>query len=254
MTADGLVHAADVPKELEYDLVAADVSSAPSLDSYLSYLRGTFREARRVLADDGTLWINVPDAYATAAAVGMTGVGARNLIGVPWRLAFGLQEDGWILRNAIVWHKEGPQPHPAGDRSGDRFESRYEHVFFFSKRKRYWSGLAGPDCSAPVGAIVPNLGDYRADGDVWTITPTVVKGVGQCLPRELAERCISAGCKERRDEQSPGVVYDPFAGAGTVGAAAERLSRTFVGVDLDESRLRRTIAGQLAEPPLELAY
>ena len=112
-------------------------------------LRSVFGQARRVLADDGTCWLNLGDSYSvgSAAATGLhsqlghglatPGVGAKNLLGLPWRVALALQDDGWILRNAIVWHKPNAMPEPVRD----RLNCRYELIFLLVKSRRYWFDL-----------------------------------------------------------------------------------------------------------------
>jgi DNA modification methylase len=211
---------------------------------YLDTLRAVFREARRVLVDDGTFWLNVGDAYSQRKAVrrsshqeGLHGVrGAReswvasraagrarmsseNLIDgrpvveksmmmLPERLAIGMQDDGWILRNRIAWAKTFCTPESVKD----RLSGKSEPIFLFAKSARYWfdrSALAGDD------------------GDVWQMPAS--SGAGShtaSYPLELPLRCITAGCRPG------GVVLDPFSGSGTTGEAALQLGRRYVGVDL----------------------
>lgn len=102
---------------------------------YVEKLRRLFAELRRVLADDGTLWLNLADSYYSRVRGEKTQW--KNLIGVPWRVAFALQDDGWILRNAIIWHKPNTMPESVTD----RLASRYEHVFLFAKSRRYFFDL-----------------------------------------------------------------------------------------------------------------
>ena len=122
---------------------------------YVETMRALFSELRRVLADDGTLWLNIGDSYSgglrgTYDDFGgktggrgvnksrpMSGLPGKNLLGIPWRVAFALQDDGWILRNAIIWNKPNAMPESVTD----RLSGRYEHVFMFSKRARYWFDL-----------------------------------------------------------------------------------------------------------------
>ncbi len=123
---------------------------------YVETMRAVFAEVRRVLADDGTLWLNLGDSYASASGGApqsgntLTTGGARfsrprsqgyvppkNLLGIPWRVAVALQDDGWILRNDIIWHKPNAMPESVKD----RMSTTHEHVFLFSKSRRYWFGL-----------------------------------------------------------------------------------------------------------------
>ena len=119
---------------------------------YIETMRVVFHEARRVLADDGTCWLNLGDSYSVggAAASGMhayighglagrhaPGMGAKNLLGLPWRVALALQDDGWIIRNAVVWHKPNAMPESVRD----RLNCRYELVFLLVKSRHYWFDL-----------------------------------------------------------------------------------------------------------------
>lgn len=135
----------------------------PSPAEYVERMRGVFAEVRRVLADDGTLWLNVGDSYARQGGAGRGGgsmlqgrkhgeaqetanarrrkpgitLAEKNLLGIPWRVAFALQDDGWILRNDIIWHKPNAMPESVTD----RLSTRHEHVFMLSKSRRYWFDL-----------------------------------------------------------------------------------------------------------------
>ncbi|MFG2468698.1 DNA-methyltransferase [Streptomyces canus] len=239
---------------------------------YVETMRGLFAEARRVLADDGTLWLNLGDSYAGDSKWGgrtggkhakalhgggdgrkerrFTGLPDKNLIGVPWRVAFALQDDGWILRNEIIWHKPNAMPEPVRD----RLSSRHEHLFMFSKSRRYWfdldpireapgrKGLSWEERKAQGAATRrgndPGAADGyktlsshpngRNPGDVWPITTKPYPGAHFAVfPFDLPLRCIKAGCKPG------GTVLDPFSGSGTTGAAARQLDRRYVGIDLN---------------------
>jgi site-specific DNA-methyltransferase (cytosine-N4-specific) len=132
--------------------MARQYGREPDPASYVATLRATFTEARRVLADDGTCWLNLGDSYS-ASGGGPTGlhaylgrhlgqpmaadVPAKNLLGLPWRVAFALQDDGWILRNAIIWHKPNAMPESVSDRAS----TRYETLFLLVKQQRYFFDL-----------------------------------------------------------------------------------------------------------------
>lgn len=204
--------------------------------AYIETLRGVFSELRRTLANDGTLWLNIGDTYnayngnrgeggklnsgdkhsmlaKTPKGHGLTDKSLPNksLLGIPWRLAIALQDDGWILRNSIIWHK--PNGKPGGGR--DRFATRHENVFMFSKSQKYY--------------FDPK---FRLDGDVWKIPVSSVKRDHiAVMPSGLAERCILAGAKEG------GTVLDPFSGSGTTGFAAQHHGRRYVGIDISERYL-----------------
>ena len=132
--------------------VAGQYGHEDSPAAYIETMRNVFREARRVLADDGTCWLNLGDSYSASGggATGMhaylgehitthrvTGMHAKNLLGLPWRVAFALQDDGWILRNAIVWHKPNAMPESVRD----RLSCRHELLFLLVKQPAYWFDL-----------------------------------------------------------------------------------------------------------------
>ncbi len=132
--------------------VAGQYGHEPGPAAYVETLRAVFAEARRVLADDGTCWLNLGDSYSVGggAATGkhayigrqltahrVTGTRAKNLLGLPWRVAFALQDDGWTLRNAIVWHKPNAMPESVRD----RLNCRHELIFLFVRQPAYWFDL-----------------------------------------------------------------------------------------------------------------
>jgi DNA modification methylase len=261
--------------------------------AYVGTMREAFREARRVLADDGTCWLNLGDSYSASGggATGMhaylgehitthraTGMSAKNLLGLPWRVAFALQENGWILRNAVIWHKPNAMPESVRD----RLSCRHELVFLLAKQPGYWFNLDpirvphatdtrreqveprtrppghpgsparppkyGPD--TPAVTTARRYGAQRHDrrhpngrnpGDVWSIPTRPYKGPHfAAYPIDLPLRCIAAGCKPG------GTVLDPFAGSGTTGLAAIQLGRQFTGIDLSAD-FARLAAGRLAQ-------
>lgn len=222
----------------------------PTPGAYVGQMRQVFAEARRVLADDGTLWLNLGDTYYSAKGrphgidpkhqgrrlnmlrpVDGPGLGLprKSLIGIPWRVALALQDDGWTLRSDIVWRRTTAAPEPTAK---DRPWRVHEHVFLFSKGPRYHF-----DRSA--------LG---AEEDVWTIEPSrggSARGEHfATYPQELPERCILAGSR-------PGdVILDPFFGSGTTGAAALAQGRRVVGIDLSADYLDLALRTRLAQMPL----
>lgn len=255
---------------------------------YVDNMRELFAELRRVLADDGTLWLNLGDSYYSGRGnpgpnaedckqparrgwvrpvdrPGQDWAKPKNLLGIPWRVALALQADGWILRNAIVWHKPNAMPESVTD----RLSNRYEHVFMFSKSQRYWFDLdpiriacssldpSDPsyrangksdrlrkDHSAPPGQTpqtnmiatgtrhVSRSAAGRNPGDVWSIPTQPFPGSHFAVyPIELPQRCILAGCKPG------GTVLDPFSGSGTTGVAAQRTGRRYIGIDINAEYL-----------------
>jgi site-specific DNA-methyltransferase (cytosine-N4-specific) len=237
---------------------------------YVATMTAVFAEARRVLADDGTLWLNLGDSYVcspkgseskTDGLVGRSnhlttpagsggkngcGLAAKQLIGIPWRTAFALQDDGWVLRNEIIWHKPNAMPESVRD----RLSSRHEHLFLLTKSPRYAFDLdairephTAPERKAGARAFRARdlnhertgTGVYtgpdargRNPGDVWTVATRPYPAAHFAVfPIDLPLRCIKAGCKPN------GVVLDPFSGSGTTGAAARQLGRRYVGIDLN---------------------
>jgi DNA modification methylase len=258
--------------------------------AYVETMRDVFREARRVLAGDGTCWLNLGDSYSASGggATGMhaylgghitthraAGLGAKNLLGLPWRVAFALQADGWILRNAIVWHKPNAMPESVRD----RLSCRHELLFLLAKSPGYWFDLDpirvphpegprrerrtrppghpgrparppkyGPDTPEvttarryPPGRNNRRHPSGRNPGDVWSVPTRPYKGPHfAAYPVDLPLRCIAAGCKPG------GTVLDPFAGSGTTGLAAIQLGRRFTGIDISPDFVQLA-AGRLAQ-------
>lgn len=241
----------------------------PTPDEYIAKLVSVFREVRRVLKDDGTLWLNLGDSYAMSTR-GSSGKGEKqitnkgtlmsdrrsqipiglkpkDLIGIPWRVAFALQADGWYLRQDIIWHKPNPMPESVTDRC----TKAHEYIFLLSKSPRYYFdheavkepsvqdakvfgrggaiGTRGKQGYANAsGAQRDNSGGYGTDGkrnrrSVWTVQTRPFKGAHfATFPPDLIEPCILAGCPEG------GTVLDPFGGAGTTGLVATQAGRDAV--------------------------
>ncbi len=210
-----------------------------SLNSYIESIVSTFEEVRRVLRADGTVWLNVGDSYTSGnrkyrapdrknRARAMTvrpptpdGLKPKDLIGVPWRLAFALQDMGWWVRSEIVWHK--PNAHPESVR--DRPTKAHETVFLLSKEKDYYYDIRA--VRGPRG---------RRLRTVWELPTEPVKresGWGDdhpaMMPLSLARQCVML---TTRDDS---VVLDPYAGSGTTLLAARDLGRLWVGVEIKPS-------------------
>lgn len=212
--------------------VQGQIGHEKSIDGYVVALRNVFREARRVLRDDGVLFLNVGDTYYSAKgkphgrdskhrarqlsrkqlrAVDGPGLGVprKSLLGVPWRVALALQEDGWVLRSSIVWQRPAPMPEPTAH---DRPWRTYEPVFLLSKQPRYWfnrNALKGEEDIWHISAHSSNPGSHFAP-----------------YPLEFADRCVSAGCPVG------GTVLDPFVGSGTTMLAALHRGMSAIGIDL----------------------
>jgi len=253
-------------------------------DEYVKSLVDLFGEIRRILADDGTVWLNLGDSYAgsgkgrnadgSAGKSGTLNKGSlgtqigkltktdidlppKNLIGIPWRVAFALQADGWILRQDIIWAKPNPMPESVTDRC----TKSHEYVFLLSKSKSYFydhEAIKEPVAEATVGrmkrgtsATHKNINgapgqtkhglaqprDYdperpvaekRNRRSVWTITTKTFKGAHfAVMPEALVEPCVLAG------SEIGDTVLDPFTGSGTVAVVALRHGRNFVGTELN---------------------
>ena len=260
--------------------VAGQIGRESTPKEYVARLTEVFAEVRRVLRSDGTLWLNISDTFAgkgdqgaaldpkypngrTGQTVALNrtveGCKSKDMIGIPWMLAFALRADGWYLRSDIIWRKGNPMPESCKDRP-----SRcYEHIFLLSKSRKYlYDAAAIAEPMAPSSAAryrrrccggkyaekVPGqnnvqglnmmrTGSYYADKpeptmrnkrDVWDINTVSYRGGHfAAYPPKLAETCILAGCPEGR------IVLDPFFGSGTTGAVAKRLARHYIGIELN---------------------
>lgn len=208
-----------------------------SVYEFIDSLAEVFDQARRVLRDDGTLWLNIGDSYTSggrtwrapdkknrARAMSVRpptpeGLKPKDLIGVPWRLAFALQERGWYLRSDIIWNKPNCQPESVTDRP----TRSHEYVFLFSKSERYKY-----DVQAVQG---PNERRLRTVWDLKTQAYPEANGHFATFPPALVDPCV-------RIATDPGdLVLDPFAGSGTTSLSAGRLGRRFVGIELHSDYL-----------------
>lgn len=270
----------------DYGTGEQQVGLEESPDAYVERLRSVFAEVRRVLRDDGTLWLNLGDCFAgggsgpwsdksTLRGNGHTGGGpkrkalpqtrawaqglkAKDLIGIPWRVAFALQADGWYLRSDIVWAKPNPMPESITDRP----TKAHEYVFLLSKSARYFydaDAIKEPAVTTEWPGIGPQHGSTRDRNEayeemavhttrnarsVWTISTKPYSGAHFAVfPPELPERCIKAGSK------AGDVVLDPFSGSGTTAWVARTLQRRAIGIDLNPDYLDLA-AARLAQQSL----
>lgn len=260
-------------------------------EAYVANMVDVFREVRRVLRADGTLWLNLGDSYATGGGrVGerpgggaqgdnwkgamtspnrmpLPGLKPKDLVGIPWRVAFALQADGWYLRSDIIWAKPNPMPESVTDRP----TKAHEYLFLLSKSARYYFD-ADAVREAQAYPVAPDArvsgayqrdsgrndgGEHRSGGflngrggrnlrSVWTIAAEPYPGAHfATFPRKLVEPCVKAGCPEG------GTVLDPFAGSGTTLLVAQALGRRGVGIDLNPDYLKQALARN-AQTPLGL--
>jgi DNA modification methylase len=230
--------------------VAGQYGQEKAPAEFVENMRILFSELRRVLADDGTLWLNLGDSYGKG----------KQLMGMPWRVALALQDDGWILRNAIIWHKPNAMPESVRD----RLRGTYEQVFLFAKNHKYSFGLdeirephapvsiarAGrarktayaPDGQTPGKRKETTPNPLGANpGDMWSIpTKPFKEAHSAVMPPELARRCILAGSR------LGATVLDPFSGSGTTGMVARDEGRKYVGIDISAKYLNLSLATRLS--------
>ena len=240
-------------------------------EEYIKAMVEVFRCVWDVLEDDGTLWLNIGDSYAgsgkgPAGNLGVTndernmthtkssalvpqGCKPKDLIGIPWMLAFALRADGWYLRQDIIWHKPNPMPESVQDRC----TKAHEYIFLMSKSQKYYydhesikENAVGARGGAPIKARntefrqgdVKSVNDGLANGwqpsedrnkrSVWTVNPKPYAGAHFAVfPQELIEPCIMAGAPVG------GIVLDPFMGSGTTAQVAQNLGRQYLGCELN---------------------
>jgi DNA modification methylase len=260
-------------------------------EDYIAAMVEVFRCVWDVLADDGTLWLNIGDSYASAGGsqveqtvrgnknyvnsgqLGAGGVGTtrkpptgykqKDLIGIPWMLAFALRADGWYLRQDIIWHKPNPMPESVRDRC----TKAHEYIFLLSKSQKYYYDYEA--IKVPVkqdwGARDRANGKYHNKGtglqphsgleksyeeankrSVWSVTTKPYKGAHFAVfPPELITPCVLAGAPEG------GIVLDPFMGSGTTAMVAQNLGRKYLGCELNPN-YKKLQDERLKQPSLEL--
>jgi DNA modification methylase len=253
-------------------------------EEYVSKMVEVFREVKRVLRKDGTLWLNLGDSYCGTGNKGeykdpkyldgrngqkvalnnkIKGMKSKDLVGIPWMVAFALRADGWYLRQDIIWHKPNPMPESVKDRC----TKAHEYIFLLSKsRKYYYDHEAIKEPAAYDGrkdtllkgspkyekGVVPGQvehsmatkgherwkknerGEYvRNKRSVWTIPPKPFKEAHfATFPEKLIEPCILAGCPEG------GIVLDTFMGSGTTAVVALKHNRNYIGIELNPEYIK----------------
>jgi site-specific DNA-methyltransferase (adenine-specific) len=215
--------------------IEGQIGLEPTLPQFINQLVSVFREVRRVLRDDGTLWLNIGDGYTSgnrgyratdkknpARAMNIRpdtpeGLKSKDLQGIPWRLAFALQDDGWYLRSDIVWHKPNAMPESVKDRP----TRAHEYLFMLTKSEKYYYDHES------VKEVGMN-GKSRNRRSVWDInTQPFPEAHFATFPPKLVEPCVVAS-------SNPGdYVLDPFLGSGTVGVVCIHHDRNYIGIELN---------------------
>lgn len=273
-----------------YDGGECEIGQEDTVDAYVQKMVEVFREVKRILRDDGTLWLNLGDSYMSSKncapppqTIGgqrgmpsdfvpgnrkdQKGLKTKDLIGIPWRVAFALQADGWYLRQDIIWHKPNPMPESVEDRC----TRAHEYIFLLSKKPHYYydhKAIKEPLAESSIGRAerkqklidrtgVGTLGKqikegvntdhgyaglalgrngktgYSEDGkrnkrSVWTVNTRGYKGAHFAVyPEELITPCVLAGCP------AGGTVFDPFTGSGTTAVVALKNGRNYIGTELN---------------------
>ena len=247
------------------------IGQEQSPEEYINQLVEVFRQVKNVLTDDGTLWLNIGDSYynyrpgkgqalvkqtvasnkqdlpdkCAKRANKLDGLKEKDLIGIPWMLAFALRADGWYLRQDIIWHKPNPMPESVKDRC----TKSHEYIFLLSKNKKYYyDNNAIKEPAKDWGTRDRTNGKYHNKGtglqphsglnksyptknkrSVWSITNKPYKGSHfATFPPDLIEPCIKAG------SQPNDIILDPFMGSGTTAMVAKSLGRDYIGCELHQ--------------------
>ena len=239
-----------------------------SPDEYVAKMVELFRGVHHALKDDGTLWLNLGDSYVAGATGSLgnhtgseygfdsshktqqegfrrpdkkvDGLKSKNLVGIPWRVAFALQADGWYLRQDIIWHKPNPMPESVTDRC----TKAHEYIFLLTKNQKYhYDNEAIKEdalyAGVPRGGSTNRYEQNNFGGDnkqydtknkrsVWSVPVKPYKIAHfATYPEDLIEPCVPAGCRQG------GTILDPFAGAGTTGLVAKKNGCNFIGIELN---------------------
>jgi len=269
--------------------VEGQVGLEESPERYVESIVDVFREVKRVLRDEGTVWLNLGDSYAGSGRMGsfvdskakkgmkiikdyhrnkpIEGLKPKDLCGIPWRVAFALQADGWWLRSDIIWSKPNPMPESVRDRP----TKAHEYIFLLSKSKKYYydyeaiaersvsagetrgggvkysnrevdNGIGGHHNLDKYGVTL----QFRNKRDVWTVATKPFKEAHFAVfPPDLIRPCVLAGCPPG------GIVLDPFFGAGTTGLVAKQERRGYIGIELNPEYVEMARARIRRECPME---
>lgn len=213
-------------------------------EEFVCKLVKVFQEVRRVLRNDGTLWLNIGDSYNGSGgqgskpnimskeaaegrggkAIRVNGIKAKDMIGIPWMLAFALRADGWYLRQDIIWHKPNPMPESVQDRC----TRAHEYLFLLSKSSKYYYDNEAMQEPALCTSFKTANRETRNKRSVWSVQPCSYGGAHfATFPPDLIEPCILAGSPEG------GTVIDPFSGSGTTGLVSQRFNRNAILCELN---------------------
>ncbi|MGR5531720.1 DNA-methyltransferase [Vibrio alfacsensis] len=232
------------------------IGAEETIHEFIKDLVEIFREVRRTLKDDGLLWLNIGDSFTSGGrswrdkdkknpARGMSyraptpeGLKPKDLIGLPWRLALALQDDGWYLRSDNIWYKPNCQPESVKDRP----TRSHEYVFLLSKSEKYYYDHESVKEPTSDGRSMRNR------RTVWEVKTKPFKGAHFAVyPPELVEICVKAGSREGD------VVLDPFFGSGTTGIVSRELGRSYYGIELNPDYAKIAIERlQGVDPQLEM--
>ena len=261
----------DIPFDLLEYFEKAEIGLEETPEAYIAKLSDVFMEVYRVLKPEGTLWLNIGDSYynyrpgsgamckqtvsntiqdlpqhCSRRANKIDGVKEKDLIGIPWMLAFELRKRGWYLRQDIIWQKPNPMPESVTDRC----TKSHEYIFLLSKSQKYYfdheaiqekakypfdnRGERGDSRrGTQMNSMSGQTGEMRNKRDVWEVNTKPCKEAHfATYPFELIKPCILAGCPEN------GIVLDPFMGSGTTAIVARSLNRNYLGVELNPEYIK----------------
>jgi len=245
-----------------YDEKQIGLEATPEL--YVNNLVKIFKELKRVLKKDGTVWLNLGDTYADSDFdPGKIKLKQKDLMGIPWRVAFALQKDGWYLRSDIIWQKNNSMPEPVKDRP----TRSHEYIFLLAKSKKYYydadaikepsitynnikntfsfqnkpkninenidkNGVTRTTAGLNLKSNAEKTSEFKNKRDVWNINTKPYKEAHFAVfPEEIPMNCIKAGSK-------PGdIIFDPFVGSGTTLLVAQKLGRKSIGIDIKKDYL-----------------
>jgi site-specific DNA-methyltransferase (adenine-specific) len=240
----------------------SQIGQEDTVEGYVEKMVEVFREVKRILRDDGTLWLNLGDSYMSAKncapppqTVGgqrgmpsdfipgnrkdQKGLKTKDLIGIPWRVAFALQADGWYLRQDIIWNKPNPMPESVEDRC----TKAHEYIFLLSKKSHYHYDHEAVKETTVGGS------EKKNKRSVWTVNSKGYKGAHFAVyPEDLILPCVLAGCPK------DGTVFDPFTGSGTTAVVALKNGRNYIGTELNpeyvkiaEDRIKESVPQTLSD-------